>query len=210
MRSFTLFCIVLLTFTSDIYSQNNDNPVSERNIDIFSRLLDVAFNELENQLVISGNEKLYLLRFSRESEENGFLLLKLKQRFGSYKLLTGNSVDKADYNIVFENTILKTNYKDIFSSSFLGSKKVKRKVEVKYFNKIIDNNTDVEIYSNTINESYEDDFLLDNLKQVENSSYDFAKGQLPEESLLDKVLIPVVVVGASAVAIILFFVIRSK
>ncbi|MFC2093929.1 hypothetical protein ACFLSV_08525, partial [Bacteroidota bacterium] len=109
MRSFTLFCIVLFILTSDIYSQNNDNPVSERNIDIFSRLLDAAFNELENQLIITGNDKLYLLRFSKESEENNYLLLKLKQRFGTYKLLTGNSVDKADYDIVFENTKLKTN-----------------------------------------------------------------------------------------------------
>ncbi len=210
MRLFTLFCIALLTFTSDIYSQNNDNSVSERNIDIFSRQLDAAFNELENQLVIAGNDKLYHLRFSKESDENDYLLLKLKQRFGSYKLLTGNSVNNADYDIVFENTKLKTNYKDIFSSSFLSSKKVKRKIEVKYFNKIIDNSTNVEIYSNNINESYEDDFLLDNLEQVENSSYEFTKGQLPEENLLDKVLIPAVVVGASAVAIILFFVIRSK
>ena len=210
MRLFTLFCIALLTFTSDIYSQNNDNSVSERNIDIFSRQLDAAFNELENQLVIAGNDKLYHLRFSKESDENDYLLLKLKQRFGSYKLLTGNSVNNADYDIVFENTKLKTNYKDIFSSSFLSSKKVKRKIEVKYFNKIIDNSSNVEIYSNNINESYEDDFLLDNLEQVENSSYEFTKGQLPEENLLDKVLIPAVVVGASAVAIILFFVIRSK
>ena len=210
MRLFTLFCIVLLTFTSDIYSQNNDNSISERNIDIFSRLLDIAYNDLENQLVIAGNEKLYLLRFSRESEENDFLLLKLKQRFSSYKVLTGNSVDNADYDIVFENTKLKINYKDIFSSSFLGSKKVKRKIEVTYFNKIIDNSTDIGIYSNTINESYEDYFLLENLEQVENSSYEFAKGHLPEESLLEKVLIPALVVGASAVAIVLFFVIRSK
>lgn len=210
MRLFTLFCIVLLTLTINIYSQNNEYTSPEINIDIFSRLLDNGLNDLENQLIIAGQDKLYVLKFPDESEEKDFIQLKLKQRFGSYKLLTGNSFDEADYGIVFENPKLRTNYKEIFTSSFLGNKRVERKIDVVFLYKIIDNNTEEEIYSNTINESFEDDFLLDNLEQIERSNYIFTKGKLPDENLFEKFLVPAVIVAASAVAIILFFVIRSK
>ena len=210
MRSFTLFCIVLLTLTANIYPQNNDNTPTKINIDVYSRLLDDGLNDLGNQIIIAGQDKLYVLKFPDESEEKDFIQLKLKQKFGSYKLLTGNSFDEADYEIVFENPKLRTNYKEIFSSSFLGNKRVKRKIEVMFLYKIIDNNTKEEIYSNTTNESFEDDFLLDNLEQIERSKYTFTKGKLPEENLFEKFLVPAVIVAASAVAIILFFVIRSK
>ncbi len=210
MRLFTLFCIVLLTLTTNIYSQNNEYTSPEINIDIFSRLLDEGLNDLENQLIIAGQDKLYVLKFRDESEEKDFIQLKLKQRFGSYKILTGNSFDEADYGIVFENPKLITKYKEIFTSSFLGNKRVKRKIDILFLYKIIDNNTEEEIYSNTINESFEDDFLLDNLEQIERSNYIFTKGKLPDENLFEKLLVPAVIVAASAVAIILFFVIRSK
>jgi len=210
MKLFTLFCIVLLLLTKNIYSQNNEYTSPEINIDIFSRLLDEGLNDLGNQLIIAGQDKLYVLKFPNESEEKDFIQLKLKQRFGSYKLLTGNSFSEADNEIVFENSKLRTNYKEIFTSSFLGNKRVKRKIEVVFLYKIIDNNTEEEIYSNTINESFEDDFLLDNLEQIERSNYIFTKGKLPDENLFEKFLVPVVIVAASAVAIILFFVIRSK
>jgi hypothetical protein len=210
MRLFTLFCIVLLTLTINIYSQNNEYTSPEINIDIFSRLLDNGLNDLENQLIIAGQDKLYVLKFPDESEEKDFIQLKLKQRFGSYKLLTGNSFDEADYGIVFENPKLRTNYKEVFTSSFLGNKRVKRKIDVVFLYKILDNKTEEEIYSNTINESFEDDFLLDNLEQIERSNYTFTKENLPDENLFEKFLVPAVIVAASAVAIILFFVIRSK
>ena len=210
MRLFTLFCIVLLTLTTNIYSQNNEYTSPEINIDIFSRLLDEGLNDLGNQLIIAGQDKLYVLKFPDESEKNDFIQLKLKQKFGSYKLLTGNSFDEADYGIVFENPKLRTNYKEVFTSSFLGNKRVKRKIDVVFLYKIIDNKTEEEIYSNTINESFEDDFLLDNLEQIERSNYIFTKGKLPDENLFEKFLVPAVIVAASAVAIILFFVIRSK
>ena len=210
MRLFTLFCIVLLILTKNIYPQNNEYTSSEINIDIFSRLLDEGLNDLENQLIITGKDKLYVLKFPDESEDKDFIQLKLKQKFGSYKLLTGNSFDEADYEIVFEKPKLRTNYKEIFTSSFMGNKRVKRKIGVVFLYKIIDNKTKEEIYSNTTNESFEDDFLLDNLEQIERSNYTFTKGKLPEENLFEKFLVPAVIVAASAVAIILFFVIRSK
>jgi len=210
MKLFTLFCIVLLTLTTNIYPQNNEYTSSEINIDIFSRLLDEGLNDLGNQLIIAGQDKLFVLKFPDESEKNDFIQLKVKQKFSSYKLLTGNSFDEVDYGIVFENPKLRTNYKEIITSSFLGNKRVKRKIEVVYLYKIIDNNTKEEIYSNTINESFEDDFLLDNLEQIERSNYTFTKGKLPEENLFEKFLVPAVIIAASAVAIILFFVIRSK
>jgi hypothetical protein len=210
MRLFFLFCVVLLFYFTNIYSQNNYNTISERNIDIFSRLIDNGLNDLENQLVIAGKDKLFLLRFPEKSIENNYLFLKLKQKFSSYNLLTGNSSQKADYEIVFENPKLNTNYSEIFSSTFLGSKRVKRKIQVGFLHKIIDNSTKEEIYSHTFNESNEDDFLLDDHEYVEISNYGFTKSILPDESLFQQVLIPALVVGASAVAIILFFVIRSK
>ena len=61
-----------------------------------------------------------------------------------------------------------------------------------------------------INNGYKGLFDEDMLSSVEDSPAEFAKGTLPNEPSSQKILLPAIMIGVSAAAIILFFTIRSK
>lgn len=64
----------------------------------------------------------------------------------------------------------------------------------------------VEIKSN-----YNDKVDRTKLSEIEQNTYDFAKGKKPEEEtdIFDEIFEPVIIIGATAIAVILFFTVRS-
>jgi hypothetical protein len=108
-----------------------------------------------------------------------------------------------------ENIKLSANYIKIFGSVF-KNRKVEREIRISFVNKIKQKNSEDVLFNEKVTGVNTDDFLLDNLESVERGDYGFLKGTLPERSFLEKAVIPGVVILASAVTIVLFFVIRSK
>ena len=51
---------------------------------------------------------------------------------------------------------------------------------------------------------------VENLAQLQNDSFPFTKGEIPAEPFLSSLLEPVIAIGAAAVAVLLFFSVRSK
>lgn len=58
--------------------------------------------------------------------------------------------------------------------------------------------------------SYIDTVEANKVKEIENASFPFTKGQLPAEPFLSSVYEPVIAIGAAALTVILFFTVRSK
>ena len=55
-----------------------------------------------------------------------------------------------------------------------------------------------------------DTVRVDQINTIENNSYPFTKGQVPAEPFLPSLIEPVIAIGATALAVILFFTVRSK
>jgi hypothetical protein len=55
-----------------------------------------------------------------------------------------------------------------------------------------------------------DTVAVDEIKKIENPSFPFTEGKVPEESFFSGITEPLIAVGSAAIAVILFFSIRSK
>lgn len=58
--------------------------------------------------------------------------------------------------------------------------------------------------------TFTDKIKVEDIERIENRSFPFTQGRLPSEPFFSSLLEPVVAVGAAALAVILFFSVRSK
>jgi hypothetical protein len=189
----------LIFFSATSYSQTKSN------LEIFYQLVESSIsNASENinegtaiiELILPGNYSVFRNQILLGLQKQGVRQENLKQ------FATG-------FNYVLENA--KVNYGDIFRKSFLGDYFTSRKIFIK-------GNYLINIYSesnrslveNPFEIVYEDTIRVDEVQALENSQYSFTKGELPSEPFFASLLEPVVAVAAAAVAVYLFFSVRSK
>jgi len=115
-----------------------------------------------------------------------------------------NSDDKISYNL--EQAEIK--YLETFKDGLFGSFLVHRKADLtgSFF---IYNEGEIEA-TKSFNYTLEDSVLYSDVSQIENIAYTFTTAQLPEEPFFSSTLEPVIAIGTAAVAVYLFFNIRSR
>lgn len=202
-----LLCILLFLILRGIsFSQENFRT----NLDIITGLANESFIPLGNKLIDLGKEKIYQLESGNVNESGEFIFGNLRNYLRDYKVIVNENYDSADYKIIFSNAKITTVYKRIFTDKILGTKKVEREIMVAYDMDITDKKSSLIVYNLKFQKGFKDNFDLDKLSLVENNQYKFSHSELPPESKLDEILFPSIIIAASAAAIILFFVIRSK
>jgi hypothetical protein len=119
-----------------------------------------------------------------------------------YHLVNGNNSFGIQY--VVKDAV--TSYGDIFRNGLLGDYYVPRSLHLS--GSI--NYSGSTIFSREFEYSSLDTVKTENIELLENSAYAFTRGKLPAEPFFSSILEPVVVIGTAALAVILFFTIRSK
>lgn len=201
--------IVMFLLSGILLSQSMQDVEFVTNLSIYSKLLDKNLESVENQMVLLGSDKVYCAKINAKPETDEFLYIKIRQRLNNFKIVSSTDSLNADYIVEFGNVYFKTNYTEVFGS-LLKHRLVKRIIQIGYDFEIKSKGNDSLIKKNNVKDSKEDEFMLDRLEDVERGGYEFLKGVLPEQSFWDKAIIPGIVAVTSAVAIILFFIIRSK
>ena len=204
-----LIYIIVIILSGSLYSQVTGQYEKKTNQEIYSKLIDKNLEKLENQLVILGKDKIFSLKITGSEEIRDYIYTKTRQRLYDYKIISEKDSISADYVVSIEDIELKTKYVRVFGSVF-KNRKVEREIRISFVNKIKQKNAENVLFSEKVSDVDTDDFHLDNLESVERGDYSFLKGTLPESSFLDKAVIPGIVILASAVTIVLFFIIRSK
>ena len=203
-----LFFAIILGGIS--YSQEN----TLSNIEIIDNLIDESLIQLENKLLITGKENFYNILTEAENEEQNYIANSIKNKFGDYNFLI-NYQPEADtgkniFTVLIKNPALKVEYIKVRSDNVLGSKIVDRKVSVRYDTEVKNIKDSTLVFSNKFNKESKSSFDFNSLGMIEDRRYSFAGSVLPEDSAFDKILTPALIILATASAIILFFVIRSK
>lgn len=202
-----LFSICLILILRGVsFSQDSFNT----NLDIVQNLIEESLTPLGNKLLILGKDNFYSIKIDNNNQAGSYLLDKIIRRFNDYKLIIGEDSDSTDYITVIKNPYIRTGYKKIFTDRILGTKKVQREVIVSYEIELMNKKTSSIEYSLNFNKSFKDNFDLDKLGLVEDNRYKFSRSTLPAESKLNEILFPSIIIAASAAAIVLFFIIRSK
>lgn len=100
----------------------------------------------------------------------------------------------------------KVKYGDMFRHGFLGSFYLPRSISLSGSYGIYRDTAE----TGNFNYAYKDTVRVDSIKQIENNSYLFTKGDVPPEPFFSDLLEPIVAISTAAVAVILFFTVRSK
>lgn len=101
------------------------------------------------------------------------------------------------------------NYSELFRDGIFGDFLVSRisNIRGKYF---IDSETNKNKEFKNFNYVITDTLLYTDLNKVENIAYPFTTSEIPEEPLFSSALEPAIAIGTAAIAVYLFFNIRSK
>lgn len=174
---------------------------------VFTVLLNEGLSKLSDILTISGKDKIYFVSTVEKDKKFEYVVMNLRKTFPDFKFITGEINVKPDYKIFFNNLNLKTVYKSAGNNPIKG-KEIIRELTINYNVKLSGN--DSSIFSDVYFKKYEDKIPYDIIPEVEYGADEFAKGKVPEGSFGERLLIPLIVATVSAIAVILFYSVRSK
>ncbi|MBS1493293.1 MAG: hypothetical protein JST55_07275 [Bacteroidetes bacterium] len=196
--------LLFLALIQNAFPQSNTQKL-KTNLENINVLLESSFDLLGDRLILN-KDKVYLMQINHSDyETESYFRSRIKNRFPDYKIISDANLG-SDVKIIIDSLVLDTKYQKLFEKDLLGDKYIKRLSIVKY--RCYFEGQDVQGYR--FNQSYTDDFELDNLSSVENDKFFFAQGILPSQSFFSKYLVPSIVILASAAAVILFFTVRNK
>lgn len=116
--------------------------------------------------------------------------------------------DKQDGKLVYTLNEAKCNYSEVVKEGFFSGFLVNRKITISGAYSVNQNG----LLGKSINFKIENNDLVpfEDISRLENIAYPFASAEIPEEPFFSSVLEPAIAIGTAAVAIYLFFNIRSK
>ncbi len=123
--------------------------------------------------------------------------------------LRRDSVRQGGYSLQVLSAALKVMYEDMYHDGFLGTRKVRRTVSAAVTCELLRPETGEFIYTGSPSVESADTVAVDDIPTLELASAKTTHGEVPSESFLDRVLEPVVIIGATGVSIYLFFHVRS-
>lgn len=196
--------ILLFVLIQNAFPQNNSQRL-KTNLENIDVLLDASFELMGDRLILN-KDKIYLIQINHSDyETESYFRSRMKSRFSGYKIISDANLG-SEAKIIIDSLKIDTKYLKLFEKDLLGDKYIQRQAIVRYRCSFI--GSEVEGYR--FNQSFTDDFELDNLSFVENDKFFFAQGVIPSQGFFAKYLVPSLVILASAAAAILFFTVRNK
>jgi hypothetical protein len=192
------FFIISFFISIPIFCQVKDN------LEIFYTLIDSSGMNIVKNLAASKGE--LSLNFNL-GEAYSLFQNHLESIFykNGYSVNSKDSVDnKITINYVLDNA--EVNYGDIFRAGLFGSYMLPRIIKISGNYSI---RNDSFLYKE-FHYNYLDTVKVDNIKTLENNSYPFTEGNVPAEPFFSSLFEPLVAIGTAAIAVYLFFTIRSK
>jgi hypothetical protein len=192
------FFLIFFLVSTCVLSQTQDN------LEIFYSLVDSSGESLIKNLPESNKDINLDMHLGESYSLFENHLMEVFDKAGFKINLKDTARQKIYVNYVLDKA--KVNYGEMFRSGFFGSYLLPRKLEISG-NYSIKNNSFV---YKEFHYSYFDTVKVDNVKTLENSSYSFTQGNVPPEPFFSSLFEPLIAVGTAAIAVFLFFTIRSK
>lgn len=191
------FVVLLLLFNSIYVAQ------PKTNFELIDSLL------IESALEISENiemDKEHFFNFIG-SNEYSILNQRLIEHISDKGIILKNSKDST---IIIDFTMIeaRTDYPEIFKDQIFGGYLINRVSKIDYSFRIIKGEERGTVFENS--RAISDTISYSDLPKLENVAYSFTSSEVPDEPLFSSALEPVIAIGAAAVAVYLFFNIRSK
>jgi len=178
---------------------------SKTNLNIFKELVDSSVTSFVSNL--PKNEKHINLKMELGTSYSFFqnrILNDLIKKGMKVSVYPSFKEKVANVNYTIEK--MKVTYSEIDRDGMFGDFLMPRKLSLKG-NYTINNKN---IFTKNFNYTFLDTVNVKAVEGLENESYSFTKGEVPTEPFFASITEPVIAISSAAVAIILFFTIRSK
>ena len=208
MKQCVIF-FILFFFIGYCCPQQYVSSLPRTNYEIFSGLLNKCLDPVADKITVLGSDKIYRLKLNADAQSEKFFHNVFGLRFPGLKLIKGTGFDSLAFTISVSDIVFSLKYPESKTIRLLGDKVISRSVSVK-FNCAVQSPSGEILWMGTPSDKSSDTIRLDNLDYVQTGEYDFIKAPLPKESLTSKLIVPAVIMIATAITIILFFAVRSK
>lgn len=196
---FTLFLLILIAINCNLYSQ------SKSNLDVFYSLTDSVVNKINSE--IPKSEKQISLTLNLGQQYSLFANT-IKDSFiknGKEIVERANNISNVpNVDIVIEGAGVE--YGEMFRTGFFGTHYIQR------YSTIFGNY--LESFSGKGMQKFEitkiDTVEVEDIKSLENPAFQFTQASIPPEPFLSGVAEPIIAIGTAALAVVLFFTIRSE
>jgi hypothetical protein len=190
--------VAIFFLTVDLSAQQPDT-----NLDIFYSMIDSSVTDFISK--VPQSEESIKLDLNLGKDYSVFTNKVIAKIISLGKKISNEKNDESStVNYIINKADV--TYDDIYRDGFFGGYYLPRTLSLK-------GNYTVESDSTVLRDfsySYNDTLKYDDIRNVENDDYPFTKGEVPPEPFLSSLFEPIVAVGAAAVAVILFFTVRSK
>lgn len=190
--------VVIIFLADNITAQQ-----SETNLEIFYKMIDSSVSNFVSK--IPQTEELIELELNL-GERHSIFNNKIIAKTISLGKKISEAKDEKPLNVNYVLDKTNVSYGEIFRHGFWGDYYLPRNLSLTG-SYTIENSSPV---FQDFDYSYSDTIRYDNIRNVEDRSFPFTKGEVPPEPFLSSLFEPIVAIGAAAVIVILFFTIRSK
>jgi hypothetical protein len=130
-------------------------------------------------------------------------------RESGFQVFVGNdSSRRGGFQVQLHSSDLHVRYDDLHHDGFLGAAKVRRTVSAGVLCEITRAAGEV-VFSGSPSLEASDTVAADEISALELASAKATHAELPPERFLDKVLEPLIIIGATGISVFLFFHVRS-
>lgn len=185
-----------------ILSSVPSNAQTKSNLDVFNNLVDKASDNII--ATIPDSVKFVNLKLNFNGDYSVFKN-KITSKFNDDNNFKTTQDNKGlEVSVSLENASV--NYGEMFRKNFLGSFYLERNLILEGNFILDENNKPLQNFNFT----YKDTVKVSEINSLENTAYPFTRATVPSEPFLSNIYEPIIAVGTAAVAIFLFFAIRSK
>jgi hypothetical protein len=200
-KVFPLYLVMLTLFFYAVPMHSQIKP----NMEVFYNLVDSAsINVSKNTPATKKNVKLDLGTGDIYTVFNNRIIGSL-QNAGKI-VMPGGKYDTSATEVSFKIDKTTVNYGELFQQKLFGDFYAQREISLSGNYLLFLPG----VSSHSFSFSYTDTVNINEIKNLENNAFPFTQGRIPSEPLFASIYEPVIVIGAAALTVILFFTIRSK
>ncbi len=190
--------------------QQPSEPVLETNLAVIQRLIGNISAQLLGSARMSKGERV-ALRIADDGE-NWIVRNEIASALKAESILVFQSNDGPSDSLVVlqvSSAEMTVRYADMHREGLFGARRIRRDVAARISCQVIDARTREVRYSGSLADSAADTVPVDDIERIETAGVETTHASLPPENLLDKIVEPFVIIGATGVVIYLLFHVRS-
>jgi len=191
------------------YSKEQGDPPIRTNLEVFQTELSLLAAEVVQRSGDGLGESLFVTVRSSDTSwvaRNTIVEALKKLNYSVFLLSSAGEARGAAIDLGIVE--MRVRYGDAFRESFLGTRKTERTISTTISANVRNAQNEV-LFAGAISKAYKDTVNVSQVPELESPSIFFTHGELRGTEFLEEVLEPIIIVGASAVVVYLFFTVRS-